>query len=778
MPTRTSIANGAWNSLATWDTGIPVDGDTAVIDHNVYIDSDVTVGTNTSGETQYAITINSGGVLRWANPPSGDWTLTLHGGILVNEGGTFQIGTLASPMSASYVADVHFDPSAASRLWRIYAPGGVVDIHGAPAYHMGSTSMQRAKLVGDISAGSDVAFVLDRDADWEVDDWVAIGCGADKTYTPNSSTHRPEKVQIKTKTDARHYTADFSYLHRDDDHLITLTRNVVLRGNGSDNYGFRIVTSNPGTTEPINTRLRMTWATLQYAGNGTSYSQAGIYWGAGPSTVTEFFPSQALWLKNLAFDEDGGDWTGTFPNEYYRGVSVAIYASAGFAEAGCIEDLYAYKIGSLLWIQGAEELEVSRLAALGVGQDIAHNVGGKSVSLDDIWGCGLNWSVTTLTAFDGGFRSIENVELFNVYYGWTLPTPDPYGSLVDLMRARNWKLYHVYHSGITGYNGHLSFLLESIEFYRCYNYALNLAGDTQSLFIRDCSFDLCSAAFTTIAAVYLSSDSFWGDILFQNCSFGTVSRNRGANVRIGNGYFDQLAGRARAEGCEFVEPLDWATSMVPQAYYNKTWAWSVWSYSSDWRYRTSMGRLSFELANCVVKDSGGSDQLHTDYPAGVTRIVLGHSGGEMHDEQSIVLDGTFKQRLLPFNGGIPYTANLHNPIGVPLASGETVTVKLSLRKTKDGVLGLPGIRIDGPGFTDEAYMTPALLDTWEELEVSGTADTAGMAYLYVIGGTNNSYNNSSHNADPAFGPPPVTGGDWMTMFDCIVYADGLSIGVA
>lgn len=785
MSTRTSISNGAWDSAGTWDTGIPVDGDEAVIEHNVYIDSDVTVGAGTSGATYYAITINNGGVLRWANPPSGNWTLTLHGGIIVKEGGAFQVGTQASPIPASHTATVYFDITSSGTYWRLYAEDGVIDIHGASAYHMASASMQRAKLDGNISAGSDVSFTLDRDADWEVGDWIAIGCGADKDTQPSTATYRPERVQIKTKTDSKNYTADFSYLHRSGDHIVMLERNVIFKSNSGENYGFRIVGEVTSSTSfPITTRMRITWAKMRYGGAATTTAYSNIYWYDREGSHTEFYPSGALLLKNIAFDTSGGEIGGSFPDEYYEATAVRISANTGFAEVDCVEDLYAYAYGRLIYVEDAEEMEFTRLVIVHLYQEVILTEGAdaKRVEVDDVWASG-NVGSYGGGFFEGAIASVSNVELFNHDSGF-MAVYDP-GDVVksNWNTIRNVKMYHMDSYGIYSSNTASTWnvLLENVEFYNCGSAALRMYSNPRiNIRARNCSFDKCNYNYTSYGAIELGG-SYWFDCLFENCTFGTISRNNGLNVRFNrSGDIDlrDAVGRFRAEGCTFVEPTNWS-GMVEQTYYNKTWLWSIFhDDSTQWSVRSARSHLSFELADCEVQDSVGADQLHTDYPAGVTHLLQGHAGGEMHDEPTVTIDGTFAQRILPFFSGFSYVANGHNPIPIPVAAGQVVTVKMSMRKTKDGVLGVPGIRLEGPGIYEESHMTRGLLDTWEELTVSATANATGTAYLFVIGGTNNSYNNQDGGNCPVLGPPAVTGGDWMTMFDCVVYADKLSISIS
>lgn len=783
MPIRTSAANGAWNSVGSWDTGIPVDGDIAVINHDIYIDSDVTVGTGASGETNYAVTINSGGILRWANPPSGNWLMTVKGSIWVKSGGTLRVGTVASPLSGSYKADIFFAPTGDNYYWRIYVNDGVLDLNGSPSYHMGSTSMQRAKLVGNISAGAGVAFVLDRDADWQVNDYVAIGCGGDKTYYPTPTTHRPEKVQITGKTDARHFTATFAYDHKTGDHLISLERNVVVRGNGNLR-GFRIQADHGSSSGAANTRLRATWAAFRYCGNQQNvYTHAAISWMVRPNSPTQFHVSDAFLAKNLVFDTSGVESGYASPNDFADAYAIGIYTNIGFSAVDCIQDINAFSMGKVVHVQEVWELELSRIVGIGTGRHTIYmNAAAvNNISADDVWCCARNWECTYSIAFYGEFIRMDNVECFNAYKVREAMGGGTYSSGRHAwQRMLNWKVWSIYSYGFEAASV-VNLCFESMEARQFRQPAIYFSTGGGNVLLQNCSFDGCNLSGYNSGGAIQFQGFYYGKVLFHNCSFGTAVRNNYHNVIVGSGSGtqDNQSGRFKAEGCVFVEPTNWSSYVGSYKYYNNTQLWSVhFGDYGDWRYRIAVGsRCSIELADCQVLTLALADQWVLDYPGGVRQIARVCGGSEMIDEPTVKLDGTFCRQLLPFHPTEQMQANEHYPIPIPVVAGQTVTVKLSMRKTKDGLMGLPGIRLEGPGILSEDEMSAGLLDTWEELTVSGVAASDGTCYLIVLGGTNNCYNNSSNHPSYLYGPPPV-GASWLDMFDCKVFADGLKVSVA
>ncbi len=89
--TRTTVADGLWSASGTWDTGVPADGDTAVIANAVTFD--VNQSALASGVT---VTINSGGSFT-ASTTFGVYSLKCNGNVTVNAGSSFLVGSAGTP---------------------------------------------------------------------------------------------------------------------------------------------------------------------------------------------------------------------------------------------------------------------------------------------------------------------------------------------------------------------------------------------------------------------------------------------------------------------------------------------------------------------------------------------------------------------------------------------------------------------------------------------------------------------------------------------------------
>jgi hypothetical protein len=61
MAVRTTVQAGNWSNPAIWDTGVPVAGDTAVINHYVVVDQDAAVGTSPASGSAAVLTVTGSG---------------------------------------------------------------------------------------------------------------------------------------------------------------------------------------------------------------------------------------------------------------------------------------------------------------------------------------------------------------------------------------------------------------------------------------------------------------------------------------------------------------------------------------------------------------------------------------------------------------------------------------------------------------------------------------------------------------------------------------------
>lgn len=108
MAIFTSVAAGSVKNHAVWDVGVVIPGqnDTVVVSHDMYVDSDWTIGTSPSDQSTYAMTINSGGKLSVYE----DVSVYVRGNIYANVGAA---GAVADYISLGAGAALLFDSTNA-----------------------------------------------------------------------------------------------------------------------------------------------------------------------------------------------------------------------------------------------------------------------------------------------------------------------------------------------------------------------------------------------------------------------------------------------------------------------------------------------------------------------------------------------------------------------------------------------------------------------------------------------------------------------------------------
>ena len=203
-------------------------------------------------------------------------SLEVNGALMVRSQGTFDMGSVASPIPQAYTADLIFNTVTYDRNFGIYGPG-IVDIHG-------QSPLTTTTYVGVYSSGVGTAadpMITTTAVDWTVNDEIIVasmGSGA-------TAADEYEVKFIKTKNSSTSYVlADtaggaesaFTYSHAAAD-IYNLTRNVtVARKSGSTTKW--IAWLNNSGIEPsaspndLSAYLRHSWARLTGYEDGVELS--------------------------------------------------------------------------------------------------------------------------------------------------------------------------------------------------------------------------------------------------------------------------------------------------------------------------------------------------------------------------------------------------------------------------------------------------------------------------------------------------------------------------
>jgi len=771
MVAYTSAANGEWNVDATWGGGgHPQAGDTATINHNVYVDSNVVVGNSPANDTTYVVLINNGGVLRWENPPSGNWTFECRGNIRVAEGGTFTVGTIASPILAANTADVYF-PMAGAWHWRIYNQGGVVEICGASAYHMADANKQRTRLSASCTSGA-VTFTVEDGVDWSTNDYVVIGHGGNAATAMVPATYQSERVQV-TKVTASSYSAVLAYAHQAGDFIFNTERNVRVRG--LDNtHGIRLYSTHGASATAANAKTCLSWMKFRYGGTTSSDTYSAVVHQLQSTSQAYSVSADNFCIDSVVFDESGA-----------RGASVStaqcitLNNTVPYADPECISNVHAFDFDRTISI-GASflyELTVRKLTAVRIGGASVYNLSAR-LTLDEYWYNNNDWTNAASYGVQGTLSQLSNFKFHCGYIGCQTSGSSAVVAACE-MAITQGAIQHFYTHGLyINFPQHMK--VKNVDFYECRNTGYMSANFHPRAKFVGCNFDKCGFNNASNDGAISGMDAY-----VENCTFGLNSRNTRNNIVMYNGgaTYDP-SGRVIARNCAFKEPLNWSATIGVYRYYKKAMFWSVAQYNmQDWRGRVLMNVTPGEIRDCTVIDSTGVDQWAIDYGSSVTQIINGCCGGEVRNNPAPSggwLDSTFQRAILPFHGSLPMQMNRHLTIRIPATAGQTVTVNLSMRKIADGKHALPNIRLEGPGIYSTATMTAGLLNTWEELTVSGVATHTGTCQLFVSGGSSISGYGSIGNGgvswtnDPQAAPVGLNEDE---MFGVTVYADGLLISI-
>lgn len=771
MSIYTSITDGYWDDLTTWDggvppgAGVPGDGDSAVVDSGdtVTIRGNVTVGTD-AGATTSAITVNNGGVLDWE--ANGDYTLTLKGRILVNAGGVWRVGDATNRIPVDKTATVVFGGSFEFQN----VVEGEMYLYGAENYHMANEASQRAQLITDVLAGADRQFSVDAGVDWLVDDVLWIGTGGDPTETPTDC----EQIVIKTKIDDHTFTADFVNDHFGDgtfgDLVIHGTRNVIISGQGAA-QGFSFYTN-----ITHDWTWNISWVRFVYGGRAATAGAAAL--NVSSQGVADYRVStDSLKLQSTVFDKPGDTsavgfyWNQAVWEEDQAQENFNEVHFWGFAKAIMHTSYYGRLLyGHLSFLNGATGIDhdttmYAYIKGLWYSSDVTWTNSARVASLDTV-------------------MVIENFKIHRCYIGVSvLDKNSSYLSSCDTI-LDNGEIFHSYtsglHTAVTGV-GPSRVLIRDVDFYTSRNSLVNINMEGANITFVNCQFDGGnSLSGNTDGAIEVTITGVFFQLSFQNCDFGLRERNEKYNVFVSSTSYP-YACRVIAESCVFKEPANFTASA--QDWFNEHLLWSIgYNVLADWRERCTFPmHRTFEYVACTIQNAAGADQWAIDYP-NTDRVGVIAAGGEIHkthqtNEASGYIDGTFQRKILPFMGTHRTHVTRSVPIGIPVGAGETVTVNLSFKKNvSQDILDLPAIHVEGCGVYSEAMMSD-VNNTWDEVSVSVTAICSGTLKFWV------SCKGVQDFHTPAL-PPVRTVVDeyaWAYPYDpgdaanLILYADGFSV---
>lgn len=769
MTAYVSNNSGNWGTTTIWTpNGTPGIGDKITINysHTVTIDGSRTIGT--VGGNSISLT---GGILNWSTNPSGNWTLTVQGDIQISNGGQFNIGQAGFPIPANRTATVVFTYNHA--VVSVLASGGAFRAYGSPNYGMANQTAQRTQLVGAVLAGAGVAFQTTEPVDWQNGSEVWVGIGGDKTVAPTTI----EQITITGKVDASNYTATFLYNHAKDCFLVNGIRNILIRGN-STTEEFWI----SNATTPLAVYFNFDWVHFKWVSRGANF----LTYNFTLSGVANL-PAGRLQITNCLFNASFATHGGIY-----------LVTNAACMDSDTCYDYnhfygpftFAHQFSS--GVDGHWKLNHYTLMGIrAFVSEITSTINRHYVSSDGIWYCSNNTGISNIIFQNTKIKTISNFK-FTSFYQMHLFTSTLSAIVIPNSLQTTFENGIIYHGGApvltyafqwNSTDAQHQLLMKNVDWYDvpyCGIYLQKFHGD---VYFDNCTFNSCGTSSLTNLApkapICITQATSLGRVRFYNCKFGTIAQNKYFNVAFETSLYAQdwaiqSGSRIIFEKCQVKIPASFAWAGAASSSWTNTLGWflkdggTAGGLLNNWVYRSAWSsNQTLEIINSEALDAAVVDQWPISYPD-VDRLGVVTGGAEIRKETITVIDNTFALKILPFSCVDRAWVTRKVPIKIPVSAGQTVTVKLSLRKNQSQATGRrPMIHLYGLGIDTYSEMSD-VISSWEELTVSGTASIDGIVEFYVS--AMNEYNGTiAYNPDNFYSPQPL---EWL-----VIYADGLLVTV-
>lgn len=254
--------------------------------------------------TSPAIYLSNAGTLAWSNSASS--TLECKGHIEIASLGEVQMGTVASPISSSYIAKLIMNQNGTDTNYDIN-----IEATGKWKGQGNSRTYWKTTYVSGTGVAASPLVTTDP-VNWNVGDEIC--------FTGQGAYNHNEKRFIITKNSSTSYVLSSTSggaetalvnAHDSDDRIILLTRNVVVT---TKTIGEAYCWRNNCTTE---NSVQVAWSRFEYAG-GVNTTRRGIQVANGGATQTADFDYNIIYLPELY----GVSWTTTTVEKTYTGIVV------------------------------------------------------------------------------------------------------------------------------------------------------------------------------------------------------------------------------------------------------------------------------------------------------------------------------------------------------------------------------------------------------------------------------------------------------------------------
>jgi hypothetical protein len=702
---------GDWGVAASWNPlGIPGAGDDVDIlaGDTIEIDGDISVGGSPGNNTTWNIAIH--GDLEWPTNPGADWTFSAFSSMRVYNGGTFKIGTKVGPLNCSNTALVQFQ-TAAQKYYIHIEDGAEFIVNGCVGYPATSGSVIRSRISAcsniTCNAGA-ITITLDDTHNWSAARTDSIGVGNHRLIIGSGGGLTNPLGDLSEITTVVAYPAAntasivLANNHQVGDIVINATRNI----------GFTSTTAaNHSKIYSAGGEYFVKWTSLDEMGDSTTTNGALVFDDAVKTLGSWDYISATNCDDTAAvtcFYGNSSTWTSMQYN-----VAYSVNAGRGF---------------DLLGTSTTTKSTTGLMAISGTGASTGIKLKDTDdpFLLDECWlsgfPIGINGSMIQLT--DSLFHEISSVTA-------TFTAPVSFYRRVPVIIQDNEIRNVAGGFDVAIYNGRV---IEN-DFDNSADFCLQLSEtETVDFFLDGNTYDNCSVG------LLVSARS--GNIYSVNEDYGSTNANvDGTIVFEGFALLNAFQNSMRAT---FNEGTFVAESVPP---------WTdgpIWiDNTANWFERAALGPETFLTVhnkNSVEGDHWG----------------IGPGGLIIERDTTFFIDNTLNLKVTP------YAADRYHrvPLGsVYVDSGDVLTIKVKVRKNQAmAAARLPRLVLKGSGFDPETD-TDTMQDinnTWDQLQVSGTATAGGKVSLYleVIG-----------ELAAGASPPTIEPKDPPTL---IIYADELS----
>lgn len=221
----------------------------------------VTMNSTSSATIYGPVTIGNGGTLAYGTSASTAYHLKLVGNLNIYGGGTFTMGTAATPVPITSTAKLEFSVAALSQYGLNIYDGGTFNAVGVS--RTAGNSSYYAKQTANITASSSTSVTVDRSTGWKSGDTVVfVPTEANVTDFETKVLSADATISTLTWTGAATYSHSGTQPRRGE--VALLTRNVSI-------FGVNSSTSTAFIYAAALSTVYMRWTECYYLGSTTAF---------------------------------------------------------------------------------------------------------------------------------------------------------------------------------------------------------------------------------------------------------------------------------------------------------------------------------------------------------------------------------------------------------------------------------------------------------------------------------------------------------------------------